>query len=101
MATIASILREHRDEILEIWRADAVRSASARGLDGPELLNIIPTYLDALGQPGAKIGTFDRERRKLVENHLSSRLRQGFDLPEILDEFAMLSRAIGRVCDLV
>src|SRR5207253_1724312 len=35
--------------------------------------------------------------RKHVEAHISTRLRQGFELVEILDEFALLGRCIAKV----
>lgn len=91
---IERMITAHSSEILERWVEDAERAAAARGLTRPELLNIMPTYLTALAQPGADHPT--RTDLELLESHLSSRLRAGFKLDEVVDEFAILGRAIVR-----
>ncbi|UQA61648.1 sensor histidine kinase [Polyangium aurulentum] len=93
--TIKHVIHDNRDQILERWAEAAGRSASARGLSRPELMNIMPVYLDSLAEPDKpNPGTHQLE---LVESHLSSRVRQGFDLSEIKAEFSLLGRCILRV----
>lgn len=92
--TIKHVIHKNHDWILERWAEAAGHSASARGLTRPELMNIMPLYLDSLAEPdGPNPG--DRQL-EFVESHLSSRVRQGFDLSEIKAEFALLGRCILR-----
>src|SRR2546428_8821535 len=98
MATVAAIVDQHRREILELWEEEARKAASARGLTRPALMNFIPTYLSSLAQATDQdLGQYTSSRRALVEHHLSARLRQGFDVAEIIEEFALLGRCIARM----
>ena len=98
MPTVATIVDQHRDEILGLWEEEACKAASARGLTRPALMNFIPTYLSSLAQASDQdLGHYTSSRRALVEHHLSARLRQGFDLAEIIEEFALLGRCIARM----
>ncbi len=97
MASIAKIIERHHDEILELWREQAMKAASARELTRPELTNMIAFYLALLIQPAP--GQPDRtssRRRELIEGHIGWRLRQGFHLAEVVAEFALLGQCISR-----
>src|SRR5437867_980943 len=97
MLSIAGIAAQYRDEILALWQEEARKAASARGLTRPELMNIIPKYLSALAEASdQELGQYTGSLRELVEHHLSARLRQGFDLAEIIEEIALLGRCIAR-----
>lgn len=96
MATAATIIKGHRDEIFESWLKQATKAASARGLDRPELSNIMPVYLDSLAEAGEDFGSFTGDRRKNVESHYRSRMLHGFQLAEVVEEFALLGRCIAR-----
>src|SRR5262249_47826069 len=98
MGTIAEIIRSNHDQIMELWKREARQSASAQGLTTAEVENILPHFLSALADAGNDLGKFNANRRTLVENHLSNRLRQGFDLAEIIEEFAILGRVIAGTC---
>jgi signal transduction histidine kinase len=100
MPSLAEVIRKHQDQILERWNREAERSAGARGLGHPEFQDIIPTYLLSLADAGEELGRFTRIRREHVESHFSSRLRQGFQLAEILEEFALLGRCIAATWNL-
>ena len=89
MANLAALIERHRDEIVKHWAAEAQKAASARGLSRPELMNIMPKYLDALGGGGGSDEVRDR-----LESHLGTRIRQGFDLSEIVEEFVLLERCL-------
>ena len=99
MYSVAETIRQHEVEIVQLWTEEARRAASARGLSRPELVNIFPAYVSSLAEPDEPLGTFGGKRRKLVEGHLVTRLRQGFDIAEIAEEFALLGRCIARVWD--
>lgn len=98
MVRIATIIQEQEADIVALWLDAARAAASARGLSATALENVMPMYLatlaDEADQPPA--GAIDW-RRDRVHNHLSTRLRQGFDLGEILDEFAALGKSIAKV----
>lgn len=79
------------------WADEAQRAASARGLRRPAFQNVMPRFIASLGDAGDRLGHFEGARRELVLEHLSSRLRQGFELAEIIEEFAILGRAIVAV----
>src|SRR5690349_578055 len=86
MATIEQIVTSERETIIKRWLELARRVASARGLDEPALTNVMPLYLDALGRA--------EDGRGHVEAHFATRLRQGFQMAEIVDEFGLLGRCI-------
>ncbi len=98
MATVADIIHQHEAEIMRLWLEAARASASARGLSEVALENVMPLYLSALadqvetGQAGA-----NDQRHARVQSHLSSRLRQGFELAEIVDEFVLIGQCIAKV----
>lgn len=94
MTSVAEVIQKHYAEILRLWTEEARKAASARGLAQPEFLNIFPEYLSSLARTGDDDGT---NRRELVERHFSTRLRQGFHLAEIVEEFAILGRCISRM----
>ncbi len=97
MPSVADIIEREKSHLIERWIEGAGRAASARGLDRPQLTNLIPEYLSALGRSI----TFEPtgEEIALIENHLSHRLRQGFDVGEVLVEFSILARIIGEMLD--
>lgn len=95
MASIAQIIRKHHREIVQCWMEEAGKAASARGLPHPEFRNILPSYLSSLAEEGAA-DELSRRRRELVEGHLGTRLRQGFHIAEIVEEFALLGHCISR-----
>lgn len=86
MHTISDLITREREAIMARWLEQARRAASARRLDQPALIDLMPRYLASLaaGEDGGE----------LVERHFATRLRQGFQLVEIVDEFALLGRCI-------
>ena len=97
MTSVADIIHAHRDEIMAHWLVEARASASGRGLSTTALENVMPMFLSALADQ-VETGQLDADdrRRARVLAHLSSRLREGFDLSEIVAEFLMMSRCIAR-----
>jgi signal transduction histidine kinase len=83
-------LDRHRDEILAAWATEAKKAASARGLSDVELTNLIPVCLAAL-TGGADWDVLMRH----IESHLSDRIRWGFEIAEVVEEFALLERCIA------
>jgi signal transduction histidine kinase len=95
MATVGEFIRQRQQEIVARWRTEVQSAASARGLTAPKLTNIMPEFLASLSDDGAP-ASVDR-RRVSVLGHLATRIRQGFDLSEVLSEFQVLERCIVRV----
>lgn len=96
MASVADIIHQQRDVIMKLWLEEARAAASARGLSAVALENVMPLYVSALADQleTGHVDANDR-RSKHVQSHLSSRLRQGFELAEIVDEFGLLGRCIA------
>src|SRR5689334_1574509 len=98
MASVSKIIHGRTAEIMELWANEARAAASARGLSRTALENGMPLVFSALAD---QVETGERdandERRQRVQNHLLTRVRQGFDLAEVLDEFAVLGRCIAKV----
>lgn len=102
MKSVAGLIRTHRSEILSAWTEDAKQATSARNLSSPELASMMPEYLSLLGQetpsPDSRLS---QAQQALIERHLSNRLREGFNLNEILTEFALLGRCVSRFLQAV
>jgi signal transduction histidine kinase len=95
MASVGEFIRQHQQEIVTRWSAEVQSAASARGLTAPKLTNIMPEFLASLSEDGEPASA-DR-RRVSVLGHLAARIRQGFDLGEVLSEFHVLERCIVRM----
>jgi len=98
MASVAEIIRRYQVEIVAEWTAKARTVASARGLTGPTFTNLMPLFLGSLGDGVGSTLEAAVRRRGHVLGHLAARIRQGFDLSEMVGEFNLLERCIVRVC---
>jgi len=85
-----NFIQHHQDEILLEWATEAREAASARGLSDVELKNMMPLLLAAL-TGGAEWSALKRH----IESHLGDRIRRGFEMGEIVEEFAILERCIA------
>lgn len=94
MLSAAEFIGQHKHEILEAWHAVASGAASARGLEAPAFRNLMPTYIFALADAADDLGSFSAKRRKHLESHLASRIRQGFVVEEVVDELMILGHCI-------
>jgi signal transduction histidine kinase len=100
VGALAESIRTQHAAIMETWLRVAGRSSSALGLDAPSLRNLMPLYLLALAEaPQGELGRLTGRRRELLEAHLSARLREGFELAEMIDEVAILDPTIVAVCE--
>ena len=98
MVKVAEIIHDREAEIMRLWTDEARAAASARGLSATALENVMPLFLSSLADQveTGQVDANDRRHRK-GQSHLATRLRQGFDLVEIVDEFAALGRCIAKV----
>ena len=97
MVGLAEFIEAHSERLVNEWRESAEKNASARGLSEPELANLMPRFISQLGESdGAEL---TEKQQQLIESHLSHRLRQGFELAEVVLEFSLLGRIIGKLID--
>ena len=101
MASVAEIIRRYQVEIVAEWTAKAQTAASARGLSGPTFTNVMPLFLESLADGAGLHVDAAARRRGHVLGHLAARIRQGFELSEMVAEFDILERCIVRACTSV
>jgi len=99
MASVAEVIRRDQSQIVADWIGKAQAAASARGLSGPTFTNQMPMFLAALaeGMGGASADAAARSRAEAL-GHLGTRIRQGFELSEMVGEFDILERSIVAAC---
>lgn len=96
--SIRTLIDENADQILESWETEARKSIAGEGLSRPELVNRLPALLATLLRTQDASADPDLvSQRWLIDSHLADRLRQGFELPEMVEEFHILGRCIEAV----
>ncbi len=98
MASVPEIIHQREAEIMRLWLDEARAAASARELSAVALENVMPMFVSALADQ-VETGQADANDRRhtSIQQHLSTRLRQGFDLAEIVAELVLLGRCIAKV----
>src|SRR5436190_610926 len=97
MVGLADFIRTHHARLVREWEEGAQKNVSSRGLTRPDLANLIPRFLWELGEPDGP--ELSGEQQRLIESHLSHRLRQGFELSEVVFEFSLLGRLLAALLD--
>jgi len=93
---LSDFLRAHRERILSDW-VDAVRVLEpAKDLDRPVLLDSLPQFLDELANflDDVRAGHPAKEPVNPPTIHALDRLEVGYDLTEVVEEYAILRRCI-------
>ena len=93
---LSDFLRAHRERILSDW-VDAVRVLEpAKDLDRPVLLDSLPQFLDELADflDDVRAGHPAKEPVNPPTIHALDRLEVGYDLTEVVEEYAILRRCI-------
>src|SRR5438105_11088789 len=93
---LSDFLRAHRERILSDW-VDAVRVLEpAKNLDQPVLLDHLPRFLDELADflDDVRAGHPAEEPVNPPTMHALDRLEVGYDLTEVVEEYAILRRCI-------
>jgi hypothetical protein len=92
---IRRIIDENADRIVGEWEIEARKSLAAQGLTRAELVNRLPAFLASLlRSEDASADPNLVSQRWLIDSHLADRLRQGFELPEMVEEFHILGRCL-------
>ncbi len=84
-------MANHEEDILRCWAAESQRLLTSRAPPDVTVMSVMSKYLSSLLRSGAP-----DERRGHLETHLSSRLRDGYHLDEVLEELAILGRCVAR-----
>ncbi len=98
MPSIADLIEQHRERLLQRYLEEASRLPSAQGVRSQDVLDNLPGYLSSLsalsrGQPGDP----GHLKRRLEESHIGLRLRLGYTLEDATAEFVLLGRLLSRL----
>jgi signal transduction histidine kinase len=91
VVNMKTLLESRRAMIMERWLEQAEREPAAEGLSGQEVRDSLEPYLGTLVE---QLDELDAER--LTDLHVSARIRQGFQLHEIVHEYTYLSECVAR-----
>ena len=94
MPAIRGLLDEHADRVIDCWQEEAGKSTGAVGLSPADLVSRLPAFVGSLLRASDSPDADGVTQRWLIDSHLSDRLRQGFELPEMIEEFRILGRCI-------
>ena len=93
--SLREIIDESAERIVQCWAVEARKSVGGQGLSRTELLSRLPAFVASLVRSSdSDVDPDLASQRWLVDSHHADRLRQGFELPEMLDEFRILSDCI-------
>jgi len=97
-SSLSEFLRRHQGGILQEWETLVRSLPPARCLSRPSLRDHIPKILDniAWAIDALREGKSPEPPRKDAETHAHERLEQGFDLAEVVAEYAVLRDVILR-----
>src|SRR3989440_9789238 len=93
---LADFLRTHRETILSDWLTAVLRLAPARRLDRPMLIDHLPQFLDDLADflDEVRAGHAAAEPVKAPVMHALERLEVGYNLAQVVEEYAILRQCI-------
>jgi PAS domain S-box-containing protein len=93
---LADFLRERAEEILTHWEREVMKVRSARKLTRPLLLDHLPDFIADLAVyvDGLRHGKNDAPPDANPRIHALERLEVGYDLAEVVEEYAVLRRCI-------
>lgn len=95
---LARFIREHQQEVLDEWKTLVRQLPSAQKLDQPALLDHVPDVLDRIADLADSIARGGQPDlpKAAAERHALDRLDDGFDLSEVVLEYALLRDCILR-----
>jgi PAS domain S-box-containing protein len=93
---LADFLRENREQILAHWEAEVRQVRAARHLDRPLLLDHVPEFIEDLAEyvDELRTGHDVAPPEDQPRIHALERLEVGYDLAEVVAEYAVLRRSI-------
>jgi PAS domain S-box-containing protein len=95
----ASFLRVRRDDILAQWEKAARENPRAAKLERLQLINFIPVLFDRIADVVEQFlaGGAAELSPEVAERHALDRLKEGFDLGEVVNELSLLRDCILRL----
>lgn len=95
----STFIRDHRAEILSVWEGIVRQLPIARDLDRPALIDHLPNLLDRIATIADELvaGEHPRLAPDLAEVHALERLDAGFDLGQVVAEYAVLRDCVVRM----
>lgn len=94
MAGLAAFIRANKQRILDEWIAVVSRLPSAHGLNQPAIWDHIPELLDALAESVERDDASALPTKGLPSVHAALRVREGYDLRQVVAEYRALRRVI-------
>lgn len=97
LARLSTLIREKRDDLLCAWRTQAQELAGAHGISSPTLDDHIPDLLDDLATALTVSDNRPISEQLMKDSppaHGLQRLRDGFDIVEVVAEYNMVRRAV-------
>jgi len=93
---LADFLRENREEILAHWEAEVRKVRAAQQLERPLLLDHVPEFIEDLAEyvDELRTGHDVAPPEDQPQIHALERLEVGYDLAEVVAEYAVLRRCI-------
>jgi PAS domain S-box-containing protein len=94
--TVAEVLRRSRPMILDDWEAMVRELPAARGLERPALIDHVPQLLERIADVVDQLAHGDEGAVPLetAEIHAGERLELGFDLSQVVAEYAALREVV-------
>lgn len=94
---LSGFIQRHHDAVLEAWRQRVHAARPARRLPEPMLTDHIPSVLDYIAEVTSSASTgaaVDRKLRAMPGYHALSRLAHGYDLADVVMEYAALRAVV-------
>lgn len=95
---LASAILRRREDIERIWTERVRASFGGRGLHPTNLRGSMPAYLDiladALRQSGSVGNAGGASWHRVARKHAEERVRLGFDIAQLVDEFIVLRQVL-------
>jgi signal transduction histidine kinase len=99
---LAQLIQHNRERLLQVWRTQVRRLPAARDLDVPTLNDHIPELLDELTgalKEGHTESVLDIELADGPKIHGAQRLRDGFDIVEVVAEYNILKETLLSIAE--
>lgn len=103
LGQLAALICREREALLVQWRRDVRYIPGAQGLDTPTLNDHIPDLLDELSstlQSGYDEATAEPHMELRPKEHGLQRLRDGFDIVEVVAEYNVLRSALQDLAEM-
>ncbi|WP_437478953.1 ATP-binding protein [Sorangium sp. So ce1014] len=94
---LSGFIQRHRDAVLEAWKQRVRATSPARRLSDPMLIDHVPHVLAYIAEVTGSASTgaaVDRKLQDMPGYHALSRLAHGYDLADVVMEYAALRAVI-------